>query len=71
MKGRPCLAKQFNAACDIQAVVAVAAIERAPPRRDDLGGSQLAQVVRDETLGLIERTNEFVDPSIAPGEFAQ
>src|SRR5262249_16108960 len=67
----PGLGEQFAEGTEAEAVVGVALIGRAPPRRHHLGGPQPAQVLGDETLRLAESADQFADTTVAPCELAQ
>src|SRR5262249_49804306 len=55
----------------VHRVVGVPAIGRAAPRRDQAGVAQLAQVVRDQVLGLTHEAGQLRDHPVAPGQLAQ
>ena len=55
----------------IDGVVGVAAIGVAAPRGDQAAVPQLAQVVRDQVLGLADQAGQLVHRAVAPGELGQ
>jgi len=55
----------------IQPVVGVPAIGGAAPRGHETAVPQLAQVVRDQVLGLTEQPGQLVDHPVAPGQLTQ
>src|SRR4029453_959392 len=55
----------------IHRVVGVPAIGRAAPRRYEASLPQLAQVVRDQVLGLTDQAGQLVHHAVAPGELTQ
>src|SRR5262249_56202320 len=71
MEGRARIGEQAAVVLEVEAVVAVAAVERALARDDDARRAQLAQVVGDEWLRLAQRRHELTDAAIAPGELVQ
>jgi hypothetical protein len=56
---------------EVDRVVGVAAVSRAAPPRDQPGIAQLAQVVRDEALGLPHQVGQLVHRAVAAGQAAQ
>src|SRR5205807_6314296 len=63
--------QQATDAGQIDRVVGVPAIGRTAPRRNQAGIPQLAQVVRDQVLRLIEQAGELVHHAVAPGQLTQ
>jgi hypothetical protein len=71
MQGRSRSGEQLAAALHVEAVVAVAAVERAPTDGDQPRSAQLPQVVGDERLLLVERADQFPNAAVAPRKLAQ
>jgi hypothetical protein len=65
------LAEQLAAAREVEAVVAVAAVEGAAANRDQSDLPQLPQVVGDERLWLAQRARQLAHAAVAPRELAQ
>ena len=63
--------EQISAAVEVEAVVDVAPVGRAPARRDDCGCAQLAQVIRDQTLRLLEPAAQLSDPTVTLRQLAE
>jgi hypothetical protein len=64
------LGKQLAAAGEVEAVVGVAAVEGAAPGRNESPRSEPPQVVRNETLRLLERRHQLAHATVAARELA-
>ena len=71
MKCRAGIDEQVAVALEVEAVVAVAAVERAAARPDELASAQSAQVVGDEGLRLVDQARQLADAAVAGGQLAQ
>jgi hypothetical protein len=63
--------EQLPAAREVEAVVAVAAVERALPYEHEVGLAQLAKVVRDERLRLLDRPGQLAYATVAARELTE
>ena len=52
----------------VQAVVDIASVSRAPPLADDPGSPQLTEVIRHQVGGLADGGNELVHLAVARGQ---
>ena len=63
--------EEVAAARQVESVVGVAAVRGAAAGRDQSCVAQLAEVVRDQVLGLAGERGQLADPAVAAGELPQ
>jgi hypothetical protein len=71
MQRATCRLELVSAAREVDRVVRVASVGRAPTRRDEPTVAELAQVVRDEILRLVDEFRELSDRPVAVDERPQ